>query len=77
MEPFELGERRVRRAVVDEDQLERTARAVESFDRPRVQLAEARGLVEHRNHDRDRRRRSLGVGRNGSRQDLLAGGRHG
>ena len=77
VEPLELAEGRVRRAVVDEDQLERVARAVERFDRPRVELAEARGLVVDRDHDRDGRRRLVGIRREPPRQRLLAGARHG
>jgi hypothetical protein len=71
-ETLELGERPVGRPVVDEDQLEGARRFVERRRRPRVELAQPRLLVVDGNHDRDRRRRRIGIDSARGRKRLLA-----
>ena len=73
VDALELGERRVGRAVVDEDELERATRGVESGGGPLVELPDVLALVVDGNHDRDRRRRRVGVAPATAAVALLAG----
>ena len=53
MDPLELGEGGVGRAVVDEDELVGARPAVERRERPTVELGQSRRLVEERDDDRE------------------------
>ena len=55
VQALELGERPVRRPVVDEDQLVRPAERVERRDRAAVELVQRADLVEERDDDRELR----------------------
>src|SRR5207247_7823486 len=66
----QLLERTVRAAVVDVDDLERAAELLEHLVEPGVQARDARGLVEDRDDDRDRRLRE-GVRAQWLRRGLL------
>src|SRR6185312_856142 len=60
VQALERGKRPVRRAVVDEDELERPRAWLERGDRPPVELVDGGGLVIQRDDDRNVRRRQLG-----------------
>ena len=64
MEALERGKRPVRRAVVDEHDLERAAQPCQRQNRPSVELVDRLDLVEQRDDDRDLRPRlTLGLSR--------------
>ncbi len=77
VEPLELGEGGVERAVVDADQLEMELGRVESFDGSPVELGDVRGLVVEGQDDRNRRNRLVGRLRQRPWKHLSFGCAHG
>ena len=77
MDPLQLGEGRIERAVVDADQLEIELSCVQGLDGSTVELGHVGGLVVERQDDRNRRNRLLS--RVGQRpwKNLPFGGAHG